>query len=146
MVDAVEAGSSFVVIDSLNAYLQSMSGANHLLLHMHELLSFLNHKGVTTMLVVGQHGVIGDVRADIDLSYVSDATLLFRFFEAGGEVRSAVTAIKSRTSQNEHTIREFRLSEGSGLQVGEPLKNFEGVLSGLPSYAGSTRMLDESDR
>ena len=145
VVDAVEAGSSFVVIDSLNAYLQSMSGANHLLLHMHELLSFLNHKGVTTMLVVGQHGVIGEVRADIDLSYVSDATLLFRFFEAGGEVRSAVTAVKSRTSQNERTIREFRLSEGLGLQVGEPLDSFEGVLSGLPRYAGSTRMLAESD-
>lgn len=138
-------GSRFIVLDSLNAYLQAMPGQSYLLLHMHELLTFLNHSGVTTMLVVGQHGSIGDVRAEIDLSYLSDATLLFRFFEAEGGVRSAITAIKSRTAENQRTIREFRLSEGAGLQVGEPLAAFEGVMSGLPAYRGSTKMMVDGD-
>ena len=147
VMDAVRSrGSRFIALDSLNAYLQSMPGQSYLLLHMHELVTFLNHNGVTTMLVVGQHGAIGDVRADdVNLSYLSDATLLFRFFEAEGAVRSAITAIKSRTAENERTIREFRLSEGGGLQVGDPLVAFDGVMSGLPAYRGSTKMMVDGD-
>ena len=132
------------MIDSLNAYLQAMPGQNFLLLHMHELLTFLNHRAVTTMLVLGQHGSLGDVRADIDLSYLADATLMFRFFDAEGAVRSAVTVVKSRTAANERTIREFRLGPQRGLQVGEPILDFEGVMGGMARYGGVTRMMSDS--
>jgi circadian clock protein KaiC len=142
VVEAVKQDrSSFVVIDSLNAYLQAMPGQTFLLLHMHELLTFLNHQGVTTILVVGQHGLVGDLRSELDLSYLSDAVLAFKYFEASGSVRSAITAVKSRVAENQRTIREFRLSREFGLQIGGPLLGFEGILSGLPRYAGSTRMM-----
>ena len=102
--------STFVVIDSLNAYLQAMPGEKYLILQMHELLSYLNQQGVTTLLVLGQHGVIGDVRSDVDLSYLSDGILLFRYFEAKGEVRTALSVVKSRVNAHERTIRECRFS------------------------------------
>src|SRR3954447_22124680 len=95
-----ERRSTFVVIDSLNAYLQAMPGEQFLILQMHELLSYLNQHGVTTMAILGQHGVLGDIRSELDLSYLSDIVLLFRFFEAQGELRSALAVIKSRTSQH----------------------------------------------
>jgi circadian clock protein KaiC len=142
VVDAVDkGGSSFVAIDSLNAYLQAMPGQTFLLLHMHELLTFLNHRAVTTLLIVGQHGSLGEVRTEIDLSYLADATMMFRFFEAEGAVRSALTVVKSRTAANERTIRELRLSQRNGLQIGEPIADFEGVMGGMPRYAGATRMM-----
>ena len=133
-------GSTFVVIDSLNAYLQAMPGENYLILQMHELLNYLNQQGITTLLVLGQHGLVGEMHVDIDLSYLSDAILLFRYFEAKGEVRTAVSVVKSRTSAHERTIREFKL-DSSGLRVGQALADFQGVLSGLPSYQGSVDML-----
>ena len=126
-------------IDSLNAYLQSMPGEQFLLLQMHELLSYLNQSGVTTLLILGQHGMVGDMRSDVDLSYLSDTILLFRFFEAKGEVRTAISAVKSRTSAHERSIREFKLGP-NGIQVGEALRDFEGVLSGLPSYKGDVAL------
>jgi len=138
-------GASFIVLDSLNAYLQAMPGQSFLLLHMHELLTFLGHRGVITMVVVGQHGAVGNVRSDIDLSYLSDATLLYGYFEANGAVRSSITALKSRIAENERTIREFRLTSGAGLEIGEPLSTFEGVLTGLPVYTGVTKMLGADD-
>ncbi|HUP06476.1 MAG TPA: ATPase domain-containing protein [Caldimonas sp.] len=142
VVQAVERdGCSFVVIDSLNAYQQAMPGEAFLLLHMHELLTHLNHSGVTTLLVVAQHGVVTDLRSDLDLSYLSDAMLLFRYFEAAGGVRTAITAVKNRTRANERTIREFRMSSAKGLQVGEPLAGFEGILAGVPDYTGSTELI-----
>jgi circadian clock protein KaiC len=133
-------GCGFLAIDSLNAYLQAMPGEQFLILQMHELLSYLNQQGVITLLVLGQHGVLGDIRNDLDLSYLSDAILLFRFFEAQGQVRTAVSVVKSRTSAHERSIREFALNAG-GLNVGEALRNFDGVLSGLPSYKGDTSLL-----
>jgi circadian clock protein KaiC len=146
VVDAVtRERSSFIALDSLNAYLQAMPGQSYLLLHMHELLTFLGHRGVITMVVVGQHGAIGNVRADIDLSYLSDTTLLYGYFEAKGAVKSSITALKSRVAENERTIREFRLSGSEGLQIGEPLATFEGVLTGLPVYTGPTQMLNGDD-
>ena len=146
VIEAVEgSGSSFVALDSLNAYLQAMPGQSFLLLHMHELLTYLNHRAVTTLLIVGEHGAVQNLRSEIDISYLSDATIAFRFFEADGGVRSAVTALKSRVNQNERTIREFRLSTGVGLQVGEPLADFEGVMSGMPTYAGRTKLLTDAD-
>jgi circadian clock protein KaiC len=144
VVEAVQNHRSrFVVIDSLNAYLQAMPGKSYLLLHMHELLTFLNHQAVTTILVVGQHGVIGNVQSELDLSYLSDAVLMFKFFEAEGAVRGAVLAIKSRVADNQKTIREFRLSSQVGLQIGGPLVGFEGILSGLPEYRGATRLMTD---
>lgn len=132
--------STFIVVDSLNAYLHAMPGEEFLILQMHELLSYLNQQGVTTLLVLGQHGVIGDVRTDVDLSYLSDCILLFRFFEAQGQVRGALSVVKSRVNAHERSIRELRFSSG-GLQVGEALDDFEGVLSGLPAYRGKVAML-----
>lgn len=140
--EAVEAhGSSFVVIDSLNAYVHAMPGEQYLILQMHELLSYLNQKGATTVLVLGQHGVIGEVRTDVDLSYLSDGIVLFRYFEAQGAVRTAISVVKSRVNAHERTIRELRISP-TGLQVGEALVDFQGVLTGLPAYGGKVAMLD----
>jgi circadian clock protein KaiC len=133
-------GSTFLCIDSLNAYLQSMPGEQYLLLQMHEMLSYLNQSGVTTLLILGQHGMVGEMRSDIDLSYLSDAILMFRFFEAKGEVRTALSAVKSRTSSHERFIREFKLG-ANGLQLGEALRDFEGVMTGLPSYDGDVSLL-----
>ncbi len=135
-----ERKSAFVVVDSLNAYLHAMPGEEFLILQMHELLSYLNQQGVTTLLVLGQHGLVGEVRSDVDLSYLSDCILLFRFFEAKGQVRTALSVVKSRVNAHERTIRELMLSEG-GLQVGDALGDFEGVLSGLPAYRGEVAML-----
>jgi circadian clock protein KaiC len=135
-----EDGVTFLVIDSLNAFLQAMPGEKYLLLQMHELLSYLNQQGVITILVLGQHGIVGEVRSDVDLSYLSDAIVLFRYFEAKGAVRKAISVAKSRTSAHEASIREFRLGP-DGLRVGEPLADFEGVLSGLPTYRGTTPLM-----
>jgi circadian clock protein KaiC len=140
----LENDCSFVVIDSLNAYLLAMPGQGFLLLHMHELLNFLNQQGVMTMLVVGQHGFIGEMRSEIDLSYLSDSILIYRFFEVRGEVRSAISAVKNRTGPNQRSIREFRLSSRHGLRVGAALQGFEGVLGGLATYRGETPMLGDA--
>ena len=133
-------GVRFLVIDSLNAFLQAMPGEKYLLLQMHELLSYLNQQGVITMLVLGQHGIIGDVRADVDLSYLSDGILLFRYFESKGSIFKAVSVAKSRITPHEASIREFQLS-ADGVVVGEPLADFEGVLTGLPTYRGVTPLM-----
>ncbi len=136
-------GAHVVVIDSLNAYLQSMPGERHLLLQMHELLSYLNQRGVMTLMVLGQHGLIGDVRSDLDLSYLADAIVLLRYFEAEGEVRKAVSVVKTRTAAHERSIREFWV-DGDGLHVGEPLQGFRGVLSGTPTWTGTAAALLQS--
>ncbi|MGZ9099172.1 MAG: ATPase domain-containing protein [Brevundimonas sp.] len=133
-------GVRFLVIDSLNAFLQAMPGEKYLLLQMHEMLSYLNQQGVITMLILGQHGIVGDVRSEIDLSYLSDTIVLFRYFEWRGNVLKAISVAKSRTTEHQSTIREFLLS-GGGVRIGDPLKDFEGVLTGLPNYRGSTPMM-----
>jgi circadian clock protein KaiC len=139
--DAVELqGVSFLIIDSLNAYLQAMPGEQFLILQMHELLSYLNQQGVTTVLVLGQHGMIGEVKSDVDLSYLSDSTVLLRFFESNGRLRRALTVIKSRAAQHAQTIHELQLNS-NGIGIGEPLEGFDGVLTGLPSYRGTTPMM-----
>ncbi|WP_050478944.1 ATPase domain-containing protein [Herbaspirillum rhizosphaerae] len=135
---------TFVVIDSLNAYLQAMPGEKFLLLQMHEVLTYLSLQGVTALLVLGQHGLVGEIRSDVDLSYLSDTILMFRFFEAHGDISTAVSVIKSRTNHHARTIHEFRLSASHGVQIGEPLQDFEGIMSGLPSYRGKTPMLNNA--
>jgi circadian clock protein KaiC len=136
-------GVQTVVIDSINAYLQAMSGDKHLLLQMHELLTYLNQRGVVTILILAQHGVLGEIRSDVDLSYLSDGIVLFRFFEARGSLLKAVSVVKSRTSKHELTIREFRLSS-AGIEIGEALQDFEGVMTGVPSYKGATPLLGDT--
>ncbi|MES2973633.1 MAG: ATPase domain-containing protein [Pseudomonadota bacterium] len=135
-------GAGTVVIDSLNAYLQAMPGGKFLLLQMHELLTYLNQRGVVTILILGQHGLVGEVRSDVDLSYLSDAILLFRYFESRGSLLKAVSAVKSRTNEHELTIREFRLGK-QGVEIGPALVDFEGVLGGVPSYKGDVPLLSE---
>jgi circadian clock protein KaiC len=139
--DAVEnRGVSFIAIDSLNAYLQSMPGEKHLVLQMHEVLSYLNNQGVTTVLVLGQHGMIGEMRSNIDISYLADATVLLRFFETNGRLHRAITVVKSRTNDHAQTIHELQLNK-TGVDVGGALEGFEGVLTGVPHYRGSTPMM-----
>ncbi|HEY0102599.1 MAG TPA: ATPase domain-containing protein [Brevundimonas sp.] len=133
-------GARFIVIDSLNAFLQAMPGEKFLLLQMHEMLSYLNQQGVITMLVLGQHGIVGDIRSELDLSYLSDTIVLFRYFEWRGQVLKAVSVAKSRTTDHETSIREFLLTE-EGVKIGSPLADFEGVLTGLPNYRGKTPMM-----
>ncbi|WEF34924.1 ATPase domain-containing protein [Pseudoduganella chitinolytica] len=145
LVDAVEQeGVDFIVIDSLNAYLQAMPGEHYLMLQMRELLTYLNQKGVTTTLVLGEHGLIGEVRRDIDLSYLSDSTVLLRFFEAGGKLRRAITVTKSRTANHALTIHELRLHSG-GIDIGASLQGFDGILTGLPTYRGDTTLMAAGD-
>ncbi len=129
-------GARFVVIDSLNAYMQSMPGEQYLVLQMHELLTYLNQQGVITLMVLGQQGIIGQAAPAVDLSYLADSILLLRYFEADGEVRKAVSVMKTRAAAHERTIREVVIGPG-GLSVGAPLTGAQGVLSGLPVWAGA---------
>jgi circadian clock protein KaiC len=125
-----------VVIDSLNGFLQAMPGEEYLALHLHELLTYLNHKGVVTLLVLAQAGVVGSaIQTPADVSYLADNILVLRYFEVQGEVRQAISMIKKRSGAHEHTIRELRLGPDT-IRVGEPLTNFHGVLSGIPIVVG----------
>lgn len=125
-----------IVIDSLNGFLQSMPGEEYLALHLHELLTYLNHRGVVTLMVLAQMGMIGNaIQTPADVSYLSDNILVLRYFEAEGEVRQAISMVKKRSGAHEHTIRELRLGPGQ-IFVGEPLKNFHGVLTGIPAIVG----------
>jgi circadian clock protein KaiC len=137
-------GATMVVIDSLNAYLQAMPGSKHLMLQMHEVLSYLNHRNIVTILILGQHGLLGDIRAEVDMSYLSDAVLLFRYFEARGTLLKAISMVKSRVNAHEQTIREFRLGPG-GLEVGQELTDFEGVITGATVYRGQMPLLADRD-
>lgn len=135
-------GAQVIVIDSLNAYLQAMPGSKYLMLQMHELLSYLNRRNVVTILILGQHGLLGDIESDIDMSYLADAILLFRFFEARGKLLKAVSMVKSRTNAHEQTIREFRMGQG-GIEVGQELTDFQGVLVGVTAYHGAFPLLGD---
>jgi circadian clock protein KaiC len=136
-------GARVVVIDSLNGYLQAMPDERFLTVQMHELLSYLNQKGVVTLLVLAQHGFMGaNMGTPVDVSYLADTVLMLRFFEARGEVRRALSVVKKRTGYHENTIREMRMSAG-GIAVGAPLKDFQGVLTGVPSYSVEASALTE---
>ncbi len=134
------AGVKTVVIDSLNGYQAAMPEEQSLLLHMHELLQYLNRQGATTFVTVAQHGLVGDMQSPVDITYLADSVLLLRYFEAAGRVRRAISVIKKRTGHHEDTIREYRIS-GSGLSIGEPLSDFQGVLRGVPTYTGAGQPL-----
>ena len=131
-----KAGVQIVVIDSLNGYLNAMPGERFLTIHLHELLMYLGEKRVATLLIGAHQGLIGQqMHTPIDASYLADAVILLRYFEAGGAVRQAISVMKKRGGLHERTIREFRLEAG-GIQVGRPLDRFRGVLTGVPEYVG----------
>jgi circadian clock protein KaiC len=132
---SVEAGAKVVVIDSLNGYLNSMPEERFLTTHLHELFAYLNQNGVVTIIVIAQHGMIaaGSPGGDIDVSYLADTVLLFRYFEARGEVKQALSVFKKRTGPHDRCIREVTIDE-NGLSVGESLRHFRGVMTGVPQY------------
>ena len=121
-----------VVIDSLNGYMNSMPGERFLTIQMHELLTYLNQMGVLTIIVIAQHGLLGaQIDPPIDLSYLSDSVVVLRYFEAAGHVRRAMAAVKKRGGAHETSVREFQVTE-TGLRLGEPLEQFQGILTGQP--------------
>lgn len=128
-----------VILDSLNGYLQSMPGEQFLAIHLHELLSYLNNNGILTLMILAQAGPIGPLQQTaVDVSYLADNILLLRYFESHGAVRQAISTIKKRSGPHEHTIRELRLSS-KGIEIGEPLHEFQGVLTGTPTFLGGTK-------
>jgi circadian clock protein KaiC len=125
-------GASIVVIDSLNGYLNAMPEERFLIIQLHELLTYLGQQGVATLLIGAHQGLIGaNMTTPVDASYLADAVILMRYYETRGEVRQAVSVMKKRGGAHERTIREFRL-ESTGIHVGAPLRDFRGVLTGVP--------------
>lgn len=129
-----------VIIDSLNGYQAAMPEEHALLLHMHELLQYLNRQGATTFVTVAQHGLVGDMKSPVDITYLADSVVLLRYFEALGRVRRAISVIKKRSGLHEDTIREYRIGR-TGISIGEPLEDFQGVLRGVPTYTGTSKPL-----
>jgi circadian clock protein KaiC len=137
-----------VVIDSINGYQAAMPEENALILHMHELLQYLNRQGTNTFITVAQHGLVGDMKSPVDVTYLADTVILLRYFEAEGRVRRAISVIKKRTGRHEDTIREYSIGN-AGLTLGEPLSGFQGILRGVPLFVGDRQpllqTLDEDD-
>jgi circadian clock protein KaiC len=131
-----------VAIDSLNGYQASMPEEQYVVLHLHELLQYLNRQGAATFLTVAQHGMVGaDMKQPIDITYLADTVILLRYFEALGRVRRAMSVVKKRTGSHEDTIREYQIHSNRGITVGEPLVEFQGVLRGVPTYVGRSAPL-----
>ena len=138
-------GVRLVGIDTLNGYINAIPTTDAPIVRMHELLTFLNERSVATLIVLAQHGTVGAAMpAPVDLSYLADAIVLFRFFEATGELRKAVSVVKKRTGSHESAIRELKIGP-QRLYVGEPLTVFQGILTGVPQYTGATRPLLSDD-
>jgi circadian clock protein KaiC len=131
-------GVRVVIIDSLNGYLAAMPEERLLVVQLHELLTYLNRKEVLTILVVAQHGLVGKMQSPVDLSYLADTIVLLRYFEHRGEVCQAISVMKKRQGRHERTIRELKLHDG-GIKVGEPLRGFHGVLTGVPTLVDPGR-------
>jgi circadian clock protein KaiC len=133
-------GARLVVIDSLNGYQSAMPEEQFLTLHLHEILQYLNRHGAATFLTVAQHGMVGEMRQTVDVTYLADTVIMLRYFEALGRVRRAISVMKKRTGAHEDTIREFMIDH-RGITVGEPLHQFQGVLRGVPTYVGQASPL-----
>jgi circadian clock protein KaiC len=141
VMQAVDGGVRTVVIDSLTGYLNTMPEERFLVAYLHELLTTLSHRNVLTILTLAQHGLVGQqVAAPLDVSYLSDTVLLIRYFEAFGEIRRAISVVKKRIGPHEIAVREMRI-DGGGVTIGEPLANFQGVLSGVPQFTGDAGQL-----
>jgi circadian clock protein KaiC len=137
-------GGRLIVLDSLNGYLHSMPEERQLTAQLHELLSYLSERGVLTLLLLAQHGLVGTMQSPVDASYLADSVVLLRFFEAHGSVRKAVSVLKRRAGRHEPTIREFAVTD-TGIRVGAPLTGFRGVLTGVPDYVGAADALELVD-
>jgi circadian clock protein KaiC len=144
--ERVDAGGCRVVmIDSVNGYLHAIPSGHSPLVRMHELLAYLNERGVATLLIAAQHGMMGmQMTAAIDVSYLADCVILLRYFEAQGAVRKAISVVKKRSGAHESTIREFDIGPDR-VRVGEPLSDFHGVMTGVPQYVGSPAPLLSKD-
>jgi circadian clock protein KaiC len=138
---AVDEGAKVIVIDSLNGYLNAMPEERFLTTHLHEMFAYLNQKGVITIIVVAQHGMIvgSGSMVEVDVSYLADTVLLFRYFEFRGEIKQALSVFKKRTGEHERTLRELTIS-ARGLAVGEPLREFRGIMTGVPQYEREAHM------
>ena len=130
-LDVEKKDTRVVVIDSLNGFLNAMPGERDLMLQLHELIAFLNQKGVVTFMILTQHGLVGTMHAEVDVSYLADTVVLLRYFENDGEIRRVISVLKQRLGHHERTLREFRI-EDTGIEVGEPLRHFRGILTGVP--------------
>ena len=128
-----EHDTKVIVIDSLNGYLNAVPEERFLLLHLHELLSYLGQHGVATILVFAQHGLVGSMQSPIDVSYLADCVILLRYFEAEGRIHKALSVVKKRSGPHETAIRSLTM-DGEGLHIGNALSNYRGVLSGIPNY------------
>jgi circadian clock protein KaiC len=135
--------ATVIIIDSLNGYLNAMPEEKFLTAQLHELLAYLGQKGVVTILTVTQAGMVGHMTSPVDTTYLADNVVLFRFFEARGQVRRAISVVKKRSGKHELTIRELSVNE-NGIQIGEPLDEFQGVLTGVPTYLGASADLKKS--
>ena len=145
LVDTTEhEGTQFVVIDSVNGYLNAMPDERLLDIRLHELLRYLAQRGVTTLLTLAQHGTIVSPSDEAQISYLADSLVVLRYFEALGEVRKAISVLKKRSGPHEQTIREFQITD-RGVRVGEPLRDFRGVLTGVPDYFGPRQPLFEAE-
>ena len=139
-----ERGVRLVIIDSLNGYLNAMPDERFLMLQMHELLMYLNQQGVLTLMTLTQHGVLSHMQSPADISYLIDSLILLRYFEMKGEIKQAISVVKNRDSRHERTIREFQITP-AGIRIGEPLRDFRGVLSRVPIYGGKEMPLGADD-
>ena len=139
-----EQGARTVLVDSLNGYQAAMPGEHAILLHLHELLQYLNRQGATTFLTVAQHGLVGEMKSPIDLTYLADSVILLRYFEALGRVRRAISVIKKRSGPHEDTIREYLIGS-RGLTLGQPLSGFQGILRGVPQLIDDVELLNRED-
>jgi circadian clock protein KaiC len=141
----VESGTRIVAIDSLNGYLSAMHDERFLILHLHELLSYLNQQGVLSILVMAQHGIMGqEISSPVDLSYLADTVILLRYFEAFGQVRQAIATVKRRSGAHERSVREMRIGP-IGIRIGRELEEFHGILSGRLEYTGKSAPLLENN-
>lgn len=139
-------GARLIIIDSLNGYLNAMPEERFLIIQLHELLTYLSHRGVSAIIIVAQHGMLGQMHTPVDASYLADTLLVLRFFEARGEICQAISVVKKRSGKHERTIRALHLDE-NGIRVGEPLRHLQGIFSGIPSVvteeAGASHGLDD---
>lgn len=143
---SVQTGCRLVVIDTLNGYLNAMPGEKYLNNQLHELSTYLNQNGVLTIFVLTQHGLLSSAEAPIDISYLADTVVSLRFFEVAGSIRTALSVVKKRSGHHERTIREFMLEAGRGVRIGNPLHEFQHVLTGAPLFQGTdTQIMRRSD-
>jgi circadian clock protein KaiC len=124
-------GVSAVVIDSLNGYMSAMPEERFLMVQLHELFMFMRQRGTLAIAIVAQHGLIGQMQSPVDLSYLADNVVLTRFYEAGAEVRRAISMIKKRSGPHQRTIHDLLMTP-EGITIGEPLVHLQGVLTGVP--------------